>query len=160
MSDLTNHYIGKSSDEDPMDALVRSIKDSVRLIVLYVIAAIIIALLFSCKSQTPVMVARVDTVYVSNHHRDSIYLHDSVFHEIVSRGDTVFVTKDRWRTQYRDRLVHDSVYVSKCDTIVSIVEKEKPLRFIDELRLHIANIAVFFVGIMALLWLLRRKFGV
>lgn len=44
---------------------------------------------------------------------DSIYLRDSVFVE--KKGDTIYLNK--WRTQYRERLVHDTLIVTKADTL-------------------------------------------
>ena len=44
---------------------------------------------------------------------DSIYLRDSVFVE--KKGDTVYLNK--WRTHYRERLIHDTIIVETTDTL-------------------------------------------
>lgn len=44
---------------------------------------------------------------------DSIYLRDSVFVE--KKGDTIYLNK--WRTQYRERLIHDTIIVETTDTL-------------------------------------------
>lgn len=44
---------------------------------------------------------------------DSIYLRDSVFVE--KKGDTIY--QHKWRTQYRERLIHDTLIVTKADTL-------------------------------------------
>lgn len=44
---------------------------------------------------------------------DSIYLRDSVFVE--KKGDTVYLNK--WRTHYRERLIHDTIVVETTDTL-------------------------------------------
>ena len=44
---------------------------------------------------------------------DSIYLRDSVFVE--KKGDTIYLNK--WRTQYRERLIHDTLIITKADTL-------------------------------------------
>lgn len=44
---------------------------------------------------------------------DSIYLRDSVFVE--KKGDTIYLNK--WRTHYRERLVHDTIIVETTDTL-------------------------------------------
>lgn len=63
-----------------------------------------------CKAQA-VPVQR-DSVRVEFRH-DSVYVfkHDSVFRDRWRNGDTVFVTVEKWQTQYRDRLkeVHDTI---------------------------------------------------
>ena len=54
--------------------------------------------------------------YRDKYHRDSIYIRDSVI--IHEKGDTVF--KDRWRTEWKDRIIHDTV--NHTDTVY--IEKE------------------------------------
>lgn len=53
--------------------------------------------------------AKADSVYV----RDSIYV--DRWHTVVTKGDTVYVTdtKTEYRDRYRDREVHDTLYVDK-----------------------------------------------
>lgn len=47
---------------------------------------------------------------------DSVYIHDSIY--IREGGDTVWMT--RWRTAWRDRIVHDTLREHTTDTIVKI----------------------------------------
>lgn len=51
---------------------------------------------------------------------DKEYVHDSVF---VYVGDTVVIT--RWRTSWRDRVVHDTVLKHTTDTIRETNDVEK-----------------------------------
>ena len=55
----------------------------------------------------------IDTLIVSKYQRDSIYLHDSTY--VKEKGDTVLI--ERWHTKYVDRLMHDTLYQSKTDSI-------------------------------------------
>lgn len=68
--------------------------------------------------------ASVRTEFVSQVKKihDSIYLRDSVFVE--KKGDTIYLNK--WRTQYRERLIHDTLIVTKADTmrIKEVANKE------------------------------------
>jgi len=59
--------------------------------------------------------ASVRTEFVSQVKQihDSIYLRDSVFVE--KKGDTIYLNK--WRTQYRERLIHDTIIVETTDTL-------------------------------------------
>lgn len=59
--------------------------------------------------------ASVRTEFVSQVKQihDSIYLRDSVFVE--KKGDTVYLNK--WRTHYRERLIHDTIIVETTDTL-------------------------------------------
>lgn len=56
---------------------------------------------------------RTEFVWQVKQIHDSIYLRDSVFVE--KKGDTIYLNK--WRTQYRERLVHDTLIVTKADTL-------------------------------------------
>lgn len=56
---------------------------------------------------------RTEFVWQVKQIHDSIYLRDSVFVE--HKGDTIYLNK--WRTQYRERLIHDTLIVTKADTL-------------------------------------------
>lgn len=61
--------------------------------------------------------ARADTVRLVQLQRDSVFLHDSVFVSVETRGDTVYLTKAVTRCRDRDRIVRDTVYRAKTDTV-------------------------------------------
>ncbi len=46
--------------------------------------------------------------------RDSIFIHDSIF--VYVGGDTV--VRERWRTMWRERTIHDTLIERQTDTIV------------------------------------------
>lgn len=73
----------------------------------------------SCKTTKVVTVERVthDTTFVAREHRDSIYLHDSIFVKEWQKGDTVFVSKTQWKDRWRERIVKDTLRVVKVDSI-------------------------------------------
>ena len=81
------------------------------------IAAMVVALLMLMGCTTtkyvPVIEHQTDTLIQRVVERDSIHVHDSI--RVTEKGDTV--TIERWHTQYRDRWYHDSVYVSKIDSV-------------------------------------------
>lgn len=64
-----------------------------------------------------------DSVRVAAIRRDSIWLKDSVF--VAVRGDTVIKESYRWRT--RDRIMTDTVYKVRRDTVKVTVVKEIPI---------------------------------
>lgn len=74
-------------------------------------------LICSCKSVEYVPVVQkethTDSIYLTKVQRDSIWLHDSI--RVEARNDTVRV--DRWHTKYVERLLHDTLYLSKRDSI-------------------------------------------
>lgn len=73
----------------------------------------------SCKSSATAVVERVrtDTLLITKHQRDSIYLHDSISVVEKQKGDTVFLQLERWHTKYIERIAHDTLYQSKTDSI-------------------------------------------
>ena len=85
--------------------------------VVMTIAAMVVALLMLSGCTTtkyvPVIEHQTDTLIQRVVERDSIHVHDSI--RVTEKGDTV--TIERWHTQYRDRWHHDSVYVSKIDSV-------------------------------------------
>lgn len=77
----------------------------------------LLLLLCGCKSIEYVPVVQkethTDSIYLTKVQRDSIWLHDSI--RVEARNDTVRV--DRWHTKYVERLLHDTLYLSKRDSI-------------------------------------------
>ena len=85
----------------------------------YIISACVIALVFcGCKTKVvTVEKVRTDTKYVTKLQRDSIHIHDSIFVNRWQKGDTVYQVRDRWHVEWRDRLLHDTIYKSIVDSI-------------------------------------------
>ena len=80
-----------------------------------IIAILLCLFICSCKTTKVVTVDRVthDTTFVAREHRDSIYLHDSVFVKEWQKGDTVFITTMQWKDRWRERIVKDTLRVVK-----------------------------------------------
>ena len=89
------------------------------------LAGFVLIGLGACRSvrYIPVESVRHDSVVTILHHRDSIYQHDSVY--IKEKADTVLI--ERWHTRWRDRVSHDTLYISKVDTIRIPVPVERKL---------------------------------
>lgn len=125
------------------------------------VGLLLCALLNSCTTTKYVPVPEVhhDTVRITQQQRDSIYLHDSIWVQTLTRGDTVYLTTDRWHTQYRDRWSHDTVYQSCTDTIPKPypVEVKVPaeLTWWQQTRLHLANILLWMIAIAGVVWVVR-----
>ena len=103
------------------------------------IFAIIVAFaVCGCKTKeyVTVPVLHTDTLRVVQHHRDSIYLHDSTFVREYVQGDTVRVVTEMWHTRFRDRLKTDTIYRSRTDSVPVpypvIKEVKKPLTLIEK----------------------------
>ena len=103
------------------------------------IFAIIVAFaVCGCKTKEVVTVTEhhTDTLRLVQHHRDSIYLHDSTFVREYVQGDTVRIVTEMWHTKYRDRLKTDTLYRSRTDSVPVpypvIKEVKKPLTMIEK----------------------------
>lgn len=119
----------------------------------HILILIAVVTLCSCKSTKVVTVERVthDTLTQVVSKRDSIYLHDSIYQSVFVKGDTVTITKDRWHTAYRDRVLHDSIYIVKTDTVPVPykVEIEKRPSFWHDVGL--VGVGIFLACVIALL---------
>ena len=83
--------------------------------------ALIAAMFFfsGCKTVQPLTQTR-DSVRVEVRH-DSVYIfrHDSIFRDRWRAGDTVFVTVEKYKTLYRDKLieVHDTITDTRTEQV-------------------------------------------
>ena len=112
--------------------------------------------LVACKT-TYVPVETVKTVVVKELEiqRDSIYVLDSVF--VRQAHDTIYITK--WRTEYKEALRVDTLHVFWRDSINHVVEVEKSLTKMQQLKMDIGAGVLWAVPILIAVWLfiLYRK---
>lgn len=112
--------------------------------------------LAGCSTCKPVVVERVvnktDTLYNASWRVDTFRIHDSVYVETYSMGDTVYKTRVEWR--WRDRISSraDTVYKTalRCDSVqVSVpVEHKTTLRGIFYRVLGEALVIVAYVVLL------------
>ncbi len=132
------------------------------LLVCMLIGLMLCSLLTSCKSHEPTIVERVrtDTVRITQQQRDSIYLRDSIFVNQWQSGDTIFQVRDRWHTQYVAKERTDTFYKARVDSVPVPYEviKKVPaeLTWWQQARLHLANIVLWVILIIALWWAVKR----
>lgn len=113
---------------------------------LFLLAAVLI--FGSCTTTKYVTVPEVhtDTMIVTKQQRDSVWLHDSIYHK--EKGDTILI--ERWHTKYREKIVRDTTYISKVDTIAKPypveVKVPRELTWWQRLRLHLGNIMLVLIG--------------
>lgn len=147
------------------------------------IAVMILAawLLCGCRTTRCVPVESVRTEYkdrvvaVHDTVRDSVLMlndvhrHDSI--SVIQRGDTVYV--DRWHTLLqssqlqnraeRSKAAHDTLYVTRTDSVRVPVPVERKLTKWEKVRLDFGTIAMvvtamaIIAGIGVLAWWLRRR---
>lgn len=115
----------------------------------YVLATLLLLVVWSCRTTeyVPVEVVRSDTTYINKVQRDSIYQLDSIY--ILDRGDTVLITQTKYL--YRDKLVRDTVYMSKTDSIQVPYPVEQQLTRWEQFRLDVGGWAIGTVIIIILI---------
>ncbi len=99
------------------------------------VLAAIVLLLASCKTTERVEYVPVETVKTEYRDRlvetfDSIHVHDSVF--LAVKGDTVY--KYKQQLIYKNKFVHDTVYVGIRDSIPVPYTVEKELSVWDKFK--------------------------
>lgn len=96
------------------------------------------------------VVVRTDTLIQTKVEKDSVVMRDSVWVNQTQRGDTVWVEKVKWVTKWENHLAHDTLYISKTDTVrvkdVVVKEVKKPLVWWQKLLIWVgSSTLVFFI---------------
>ena len=130
-----------------------------RHIIIALAAAVV--LLAGCKTKERVVSVehqKTDTLWQMQVQRDSIYIIDSTYIYEWTDGDTVRITRDRWKTRYVERVKRDAVYRSKTDTVSVAYEtvREVPRRLTwwQQVRMGLGTVALM----AGALWLAVRAF--
>ena len=115
------------------------------------------ALFSGCQTirYVPVETVRTDTLYQKVLQRDSIHIHDSV--TIREKGDTVMI--EHWRTQWRDRVLRDTVYRSRTDSVQVPYPVERQLSRWEQFCIDYGKVmtgATVVLLVFIIVWLARR----
>ena len=97
----------------------------------------------SCRSTKDVTHIK-DTVYIAQRQYDSVMIDRYTTTE--TNGDTVLV--DRLTTEYRYRLLTDTLHLYHTDTVVKIMSKEVPTERCDTLQWIALGLMVLVVGLV------------
>ena len=122
------------------------------------ICIIIGALCSGCTTTklVPVIEHQTDTIFLTKHQRDSIWLHDSVM--VKTNGDTLII--DRWHTKYVEKQIRDTTYIATHDTIPQPypVEKKVPatLSWIQQAKQYLANLVLLLIAAVVIIFVGRR----
>lgn len=124
--------------------------------VLWAMVGATLCVMCSCArvQYVPVESIKTDSIFIKQYERDSIHTHDSVF--VKSKADTIYI--NHWRTIYRDRVVRDTVFESRVDSVQNTVEVERKLSKLEQTQMDIGKGVMWAVPILIALWLLYRKF--
>lgn len=152
------------SPEEQMNVCVTTVTYGFLANLAALLVGMLVCFLLSCCTTTrlvPVEHITHDTIHITRLQRDSIFRHDSIRVVEHTKGDTLLLEVDRWHTQYRDRWHHDSIYLTRSDTIPKPypVDRfvEKPLTSWQQARLWLANIVLAALAITVIVWILRKR---
>ena len=93
-------------------------KDRIGIIIFFVTLMLVMSVVCSCTTTRTVERIKRDSVYIYRLKRDSIYQRDSIY--MLIKGDTVY--KYEYKYRYRDKLLRDTISISKTDSIPYKVE--------------------------------------
>lgn len=125
-------------------------------IILALVALATAILVCSCQSvrYVPVETVKTDSIRVVDIQRDSIYVLDSVFVREVH--DTVYIT--RWRTEFKEALRVDTFNVERIDTLNTVVEVEKKLTKVQQLKMDVGAGVLWAIPILIAIFIIYWKF--
>lgn len=116
----------------------------------------------SCSTPKPVVLERTlhDTVHVYNLRLDSIFQHDSIYFESITKGDTVYLTKKvtHWRNLIS--IKRDTAYVAREKTVDIPIPQEKTVPLWLRILKHVSFSQFFFplvLFVAVMIWLYHRK---
>jgi hypothetical protein len=149
-------YKGMTDEERVKACLLHVISTAVGVIIVIIACA----LLGGCTTTkyVPVVEHHTDTLIHTQHQRDSIYVHDSTY--VRDNGDTVLI--ERWHTRWRDRWQHDTLYISKTDSVpkpypVEVVKEVPRERSTVEWVLLITGVvAITFTVLSIVMWIKKH----
>ena len=100
----------------------KSLEDSYRMCfwsMVMIIILLVLLMLTGCKSieYVPVIEHHTDTLIQTKVVHDSIHVKDSTHVSEKKNGDTVLIEREKWHTKFVYRDVHDTLYVSKTDSV-------------------------------------------
>ena len=117
---------------------------------LWLLLLLAVLSLASCKQvqYVPVETVRLDSIYLTQTLRDSIYKYDSIY--VRDKGDTVFV--DRYKYMFIDKVRVDTMVAVRVDTLSVPYPVEKELTRWERVKMEAGGVAIggFFLLLAAI----------
>lgn len=123
----------------------------------------LIMLMTGCTTTKYVTVPEIhhDTVRITKEQRDSVFLRDSIYVHEYQKGDTVFMQIEKWHTKYHDRLLRDTTYIARRDTVgvPYPVEKKVPaqLSWFQQMQIWLGRLVLIAVAILAGIFIFKKR---
>lgn len=124
-----------------------------------VMVGMAVAVLFLCSCRTirevPVEKVVEKTQYVDKTKIDSIYQHDSIY--IKATGDTIYEYRDKYIYKYE--FIHDTLFISKIDSIPYTIEVERSLSNYEQLQMCVGKVGIpilILLFFFSLGWIIKK----
>lgn len=130
----------------------------------YIIAAFILLLCASCRTaertvQTAAtqLAVRTDTLRLFTHTADTLLRRDSIFVREVLRSDTVLIERTHFRTDRIAAMRHDTVYISRTDTLRLYRSERNDTRGIPGSAIKLCLCLAAFAVLCIIVWIKKKK---
>lgn len=130
----------------------------------YIIAAFILLLCASCRTaertvQTAAtqLAVRTDTLRLFTHTADTLLRRDSIFVREVLRSDTVLIERTHFRTDRIAAMRHDTVYISRTDTLRLYRSERNDTRGIPGSAVKLCLCLAAFAVLCIIVWIKKKK---
>lgn len=129
-----------------------------------IVAAFIILLCASCRTaertvQTAAtqLAVRTDTLRLFTHTADTLLRRDSIFVREVLRSDTVLIERTHFRTDRIAAMRHDTVYISRTDTLRLYRSERNDTRGIPGSAVKLCLCLAAFAVLCIIVWIKKKK---
>lgn len=130
----------------------------------YIIATFILLLCASCRTaertvQTAAtqVAIRTDTLRLFTHTADTLLRRDSIFVREVLRSDTVLIERTHFRTDRIAAMRHDTVYISRTDTLRLYRSERNDTRGIPGGAIKLCLCLAAFAVLYIIFWIKKKK---
>lgn len=133
-------------------------KDDTRLSLSWLWALFWVWLVVMLSSCSPKVIyvpeVHTDSIYITKHQKDSVWLHDSIL--VTEKGDTIRVEK--WHTKYIERQVHDTCFVTKTDSVAVPYPVKEKLTIKDKFDIYLQCMGIVFgiLLVFIVIWLVTK----
>lgn len=117
--------------------------------IIHILTILLTLAIWSCRTveYVPRETIKSDTAYIFKLQRDSIYERDSIY--VHGKNDTVFVEKYRYK--YINKLVRDTTYVSKIDSVQVPYPVERKLTKWESIKISVGGYSIAIIIIIILI---------
>lgn len=109
-------------------------------IIFIILLCVVAYLMFGCKSIQYVPVEIVKVEYKDRLKIDSVIKYDSIFYDRYMKGDTVFLTKEKYKYLDKIKIVYDSVF--RTDSISVPYPVEKQLSKWEKVKMDVGGLGI------------------